>query len=616
MKYLKEIITDKKIFFSYKNLDFINILIFTIFFLILCVLTWGKLGEPFVDCGREAYLPLAVLKGEVFIKDIFVSFNPCPLSFQINAILYKLFGVNLSVLYIAGIVSSYLILLLSYFITRTLFKSITAMAVTFLIMSFGVFVTYVFNYIFTYSYATLYSTLGLLMCVFFSINAIKNKENSKFNIFMYLAFTSIGFSIANKLDFSHIAVVVFLIPVILGKFDFKRLFNYFICLIIFPVMSFSILFIQKLSINDLINYLKLGYNYLNSEASKNFYKQFFYLSPKEYFITLFWGSIIFLFSFFICYKIARFYNKKYMSKIYIFLIGLFIIFSAIGLSKIMMFYSSAYFYVHYIFCWFTPVSILFLFSYYIQNDKLKVSLNNAEELISVFIIVCAILSLLKTFFFIYLAIYGSYMTPLVVISLFIIFLKYAPQTIKVIKNTEEWEKSVSVAFIIMALIFLISNIYYQLSFKGVVNSDKGILYATNPKDKLINESLDYIKKNVPKNATCLVLPEGTIINFLSDRKSLDKYNQLTLNHIEALGEGNIVNSLKIDPPEYIFINNNPTPQYGKKCFCEDYGSKICRFIVLNYQQEKFIKHYEYPMHNRILTMTEMKIYKLKNIKHK
>lgn len=93
MKYLKEIITDKKIFF-----------------LILCVLTWGKLGETFVDCGREAYSPLAVLKGEVFIKDIFVSFNPCPLSFQINAILYKLFGVNLSVLYMAGIVSSYLIL--------------------------------------------------------------------------------------------------------------------------------------------------------------------------------------------------------------------------------------------------------------------------------------------------------------------------------------------------------------------------------------------------------------------------------------------------------------------------------------------------------------------------
>lgn len=616
MKDLVNLFINKKNTLSNKQIDFINIIIFTIFFLLLCILTWGKLGDPFVDCGREVYLPLEILRGKVFIKDIFVLFNPCPLSFQLNAILYKLFGVKLSVIYMAGIVSSYLILLISYFITRTLFKPLTALSSVFLIMGFGVFITYVFNYIFTYSYATLYATLGLLIAVLFSIYAIKNRENSNFNLFMYLAFISMSFSIANKLDYFHIAFVILLIPILLKRFCFKSYFYYFLCLIIFPVISFSILFIQKLSIYDFLNYLQLGSKYLNSERLNSLFKHFFHLAPKAYFSILFCGSIIFSLSFSIYYKIAYFYYKNPLKIRNTILIGLFIILNAIGLSKLIMFYSEVYFYVHYILCWFTPISILFLFLYHILNFKYKNILNNTEDLISDFIIICAILSLLKTDFIIYLAIYDSYMVPLVVVSLFIIFLRYVPQTIKLIKNTEEWETSISIAFIIMALIFLISNIYYQLSFKGPVHSNKGVFYATNPKNKIINDTLEYIEKNVPKNAICLFLPEGTTINFLSDRKTLDKYYQLIPDHVETFGEDNIIRDLKINPPDYIFINNLKTPEKDKNYFCKDYAKKICNYVISNYHQEKFIKYDEYPMHNKILTMTEMKIYRLKSSKNK
>ena len=74
---------------KYNLLDFLMIFLLITF---LFLLSYGKIGAYLVDVGREAYLPWQMNNGEVLYKDLFNVYGP--LGYQINAVLFKIFGTN------------------------------------------------------------------------------------------------------------------------------------------------------------------------------------------------------------------------------------------------------------------------------------------------------------------------------------------------------------------------------------------------------------------------------------------------------------------------------------------------------------------------------------------
>ena len=72
-------------------------------FLILLafILGYGRFGDINFDSFREAYIPAQIIKGQILYKNIFNIY--APFSYLFNALLFKIFGVKLSVLYFAGL---------------------------------------------------------------------------------------------------------------------------------------------------------------------------------------------------------------------------------------------------------------------------------------------------------------------------------------------------------------------------------------------------------------------------------------------------------------------------------------------------------------------------------
>ncbi|HYL82823.1 MAG TPA: glycosyltransferase family 39 protein [Candidatus Angelobacter sp.] len=62
--------------------------------------TWATWGYLTADCGREMYVPLVLSEGKTLYKDIWYLYGPAAPYF--NSVLYRLFGVHLTVLYWAG----------------------------------------------------------------------------------------------------------------------------------------------------------------------------------------------------------------------------------------------------------------------------------------------------------------------------------------------------------------------------------------------------------------------------------------------------------------------------------------------------------------------------------
>ena len=139
----------------------------SLMFLLLVPLFWGHQGHPIIDCGREAYIPSEILKGQVLYKDILILYGP--LSFQINALLYAIFGQSLNTLYAAGMFNSFLIVGLVYLMKVTVTTRGVSLALSFMIMAMTVFNYYISSFSFPYSFAMVYALSSFLLSLLFCI---------------------------------------------------------------------------------------------------------------------------------------------------------------------------------------------------------------------------------------------------------------------------------------------------------------------------------------------------------------------------------------------------------------------------------------------------------------
>src|SRR5271170_4925919 len=69
--------------------------------ILLAWYTWARWGDIQVDCGRELYVPVEILRGKLLYRDIFYPYTP--LAPYLGAVLIGIFGPHLAVLYLFGI---------------------------------------------------------------------------------------------------------------------------------------------------------------------------------------------------------------------------------------------------------------------------------------------------------------------------------------------------------------------------------------------------------------------------------------------------------------------------------------------------------------------------------
>jgi len=141
-------------------------------FLALASYTWAHWGDLRIDCGREVYVPAAILNGKMLYRDLWYPYGPLVPYGQ--AALFRLFGVHLNVLYLCGLSLTISFAMLLYALGRRFLPPAGAFLVAFcfLVQGFG---PGIFNYIFPYSYAAMMGALLGLACLYFLVRHILNE---------------------------------------------------------------------------------------------------------------------------------------------------------------------------------------------------------------------------------------------------------------------------------------------------------------------------------------------------------------------------------------------------------------------------------------------------------
>ena len=133
----------------------LHFLIAGAFFLMLLI-SWRRWTSLLVDTGREMDLPLRLLRGELLYRDIHYLYPP--LSPYFNALLYRVFGVQLEVLNVSGVLFSLVIVALCYQIARRILTERGATLATLAIIVWCIFKPEG-NLIAPYSFAALHGMM-------------------------------------------------------------------------------------------------------------------------------------------------------------------------------------------------------------------------------------------------------------------------------------------------------------------------------------------------------------------------------------------------------------------------------------------------------------------------
>ena len=155
----------------------INILILSIFFIILSIIFWGKTENILIDFSRESYIPYQMLNGKILIKDIFLIYGP--FGYIINSFLYKI-STNINILFLEAHIISYFIVIFIYLIFKKFTNEKNSLIFSLFFIAISIFSHSIFNFTIPYSFSTLWAIFaiyGVLYAILY------DKKKSNFFIF-------------------------------------------------------------------------------------------------------------------------------------------------------------------------------------------------------------------------------------------------------------------------------------------------------------------------------------------------------------------------------------------------------------------------------------------------
>lgn len=105
-----------------------------------------------------------------------------------------------------------------------------------------------------------------------------------------------------------------------------------------------------------------------------------------------------------------------------------------------------------------------------------------------------------------------------------------------------------------------------------------------PATAVVKEAIETAHELIAAEQTLVVLPEGITINYFSRRKSSVVYTNYMPIEFAMFGEEQILKSLKASPPDFVMLVDRDTTEYGSVFGAADYGAEVLAWVGANYTE--------------------------------
>jgi hypothetical protein len=565
--------------------------------------------------------PLRLLRGEMLYSNVRHIYGP--LSPYINAVLYRVFGPSLGVLYADGILTAILILALVYWLSRRLMGPAASTAATLSVMWLCAF-KQAGNYILPYSYSALHGcALGLatlaLLVRFVELRGeeqtaaredIEGRVTRPFGrgatASLVLAGATAGLATLAKTEMGLAALCAGVIAVVLSGYPSSRRASIHAVMFITPAAVLllgvygyigllvgwrtlaedSLLFLRHLP-PDLVYFNKRVSGFDQPLQS---IVQMFGAAARLASLAVTIGAISLLLTrrrkgpaparvSMADLSVSDAGRASY-GQIWLLLAASILIFVLIPFAGSVAWETGPYLAM--------PLLLLGLLGLEFARYRKQVSngVFNARTIVLLTVLVYALASLARVILRVRSG--GAYSSYLLPASVVIFTYAWAHPFADLFRqsSTRTLARNITIGLILADALLTAGLLSYRFRDKNtyLLKTDKGTMITVPDLGQSMDEAIRFIKRETTVDEPVAAMPEGSSLDFFTDRVNPLREEITTPGYLDLEGEQRAINQLKQSNTKLIMVTNRPTSEFGPKVFGRDYCQVLMQWIETNFEE--------------------------------
>jgi hypothetical protein len=594
------------------------VVLIAVSFIFGLAVSWERWGNPLVDCGREMNQPLRLARGEMLYSDVRHIYGP--LSPYINALLYKIFGPSLTVLYADGIFTAILILVTVYWLSRRLMSQAAAAATTLSVMWLCAF-KQAGNYILPYSYSALHGCALGLISLALLVNFLERRTEDAESlespvgsatrrpsgVWMSLAAAGIatGFAILAKTEMGLAALSAGIVAVSLAGYPSVR-----------KTISFGSVFSAPAVILVLGVYAyiasRVGWHILSYDSLL-----FFRHLPPElvYFnkrvsgfdqplqsiagivgaavrvsaLAAAVGTVSVLFtwrkresspskvSLSDLTHVSDAGRASYVQIWMLFVLSLLLV--VVPFAGALNFEKGPYLAMPLLLIALIGIEVVKQFRQPTGQPLRK------QTIIVLVVTVYALASLARVILRVRSGgAYSSYLLPASVIIFTYVWVQPFADIFRQ-ADTKRLARNIAIALLMLDVAITSSLLSFRFRDRNTspITTERGTIISIPDLGRAINEAIEFINRETVPGEPVAVMPEGTSLNFFTDRPNPLREEISTPGYLDQEGEERAIRQLARSNTRFVLVANRATSEFGAEAFGKDYCQKLMGWIEQNFE---------------------------------
>jgi hypothetical protein len=590
--------------------------------------SWDRWGNPLVDCGREMNQPLRLVRGEMLYSEVRHIYGP--LSPYINAALYRVFGPSLGVLYADGILTAIVILSLVYWLSRRLMGPAASTAATLSVMWLCAF-KQAGNYVLPYSYSALHGcALGLVtLALLIRFVELRGQEQDvaapespespenmngrvsgsltgRASASLILAGVAAGLAMLAKTEMGLAAVCAGVIAAVLSGYPSSRrasisgvMFIAPAALLVLGVYGYigSLVGWRTLAEDSLLflRHLPPDLVYFNKRVSG-------FDQPVQSLIQMF-GAAARLASLAVTIAaISMLLTRRRKTpaparvaigdlsvsdagrasygQIWLLLAASILVFVLIPFTSSLAWETGPYLAM--------PLLLLGLLGLELARHRKQISngVFTPRTIVLLIVMVYALASLARVILRVRSG--GAYSSYLLPASVIIFTYAWAHTFADLFRegSTRSLARNIAIGLILADALLTAALLSYRFLDKNrfVLATDRGMMLTIPDVGEAMKEAIILIKRETVEGEPVAVMPEGTSLNFFTNRPNPLREEITTPGYLDLESEERAINQLKQSNTRFVLVTNRPTSEFGPKVFGRDYCQVLMHWIEQNFEE--------------------------------
>jgi hypothetical protein len=153
-------------------------------------------------------------------------------------------------------------------------------------------------------------------------------------------------------------------------------------------------------------------------------------------------------------------------------------------------------------------------------------------------------------------------------------------------RTRRVARNIAIGLILADVVATAALLGYRYRTRNTypITTNRGTIIALPDLGQAMDEAIAFINQETTPGEPVAVMPEGTSLNFFTDRPNPLREEITTPGFLDYEGEQRAIRQLSESNTRFVFVTNRATPEFGPAIFGRDYCEQLMRWIEANFEQ--------------------------------